>query len=159
STGSRVSCSGLAHFRSGRESVEREDPRKEIRMSMAGNLRKVGLGGVGGLRSMARLVRRRPRVDLGHPARSPLGSSRVRGATDQDGVRVAGCADMMDAVRMVRKRGEGFVGLGLHEPTGSEFAGIAELFDLHPLAVEDAIEAHQRPKLEHYGDTLFAVFK
>ncbi|WP_374194094.1 CorA family divalent cation transporter [Streptomyces sp. MBT97] len=49
--------------------------------------------------------------------------------------------------------------VGLHEPTNDEFAGIAELFDLHPLAVEDAVEAHQRPKVERYGETLFAVFK
>ncbi|MQY33227.1 hypothetical protein SRB17_11880 [Streptomyces sp. RB17] len=129
-------------------------------MSMAGNLRKVtGLGRVGGLRKVARLARRRPRVDLSHPARSPLGSSVVNCVTYQDGVRVPQCTDLVDAVRMVRKTGEGFVWLGLHEPTDREFAGIAELFDLHPLAVEDAVEAHQRPKLEHYGDTLFAVFK
>ncbi|MEV7810638.1 magnesium and cobalt transport protein CorA [Streptomyces flaveolus] len=129
-------------------------------MSMAGNLRKVtGLGRVGGLRKVARLARRRPRVDLSHPARSPLGSSVVNCVTYQDGVRVPGCADLVDAVRLVRKTGEGFVWLGLHEPTEREFTGIAELFDLHPLAVEDAVEAHQRPKLEHYGDTLFAVFK
>ncbi|MFG3014548.1 magnesium/cobalt transporter CorA [Streptomyces cinerochromogenes] len=129
-------------------------------MSMAGNLRKVtGLGRVGGLRKVARLARRRPRVDLSHPARSPLGSSVVNCVTYQDGARVPGCADLVDAVRLVRKAGEGFVWLGLHEPTAREFAGIAELFDLHPLAVEDAVEAHQRPKLEHYGDTLFAVFK
>ncbi|MGW4566646.1 magnesium/cobalt transporter CorA [Streptomyces sp. NPDC004561] len=129
-------------------------------MTMAGNLRKVtGLGKVGGLRKVARLARRRPRVDLSHPARSPLGSSVVNCVTYQDGVRVPGCADLVDAVKMVRKSGEGFVWLGLHEPTDEEFASIAELFDLHPLAVEDAVEAHQRPKLEHYGDTLFAVFK
>ncbi|WP_330340701.1 magnesium/cobalt transporter CorA [Streptomyces sp. NBC_00557] len=129
-------------------------------MSMAGNLRKVtGLSRVGGLRKVARLTRRRPRVDLSHPARSPLGSSVVNCVMYQDGVRVPQCTDLVDAVRMVRKTGEGFVWLGLHEPTDREFAGIAELFDLHPLAVEDAVEAHQRPKLEHYGDTLFAVFK
>ncbi|WP_369388565.1 magnesium/cobalt transporter CorA [Streptomyces sp. CG1] len=129
-------------------------------MSMAGNLRKVtGLGRVGGLRKVARLARRRPRVDLSHPVRSPLGSSVVNCVTYRDGVRVPQCTDLVDAVRMVRKTGEGFVWLGLHEPTDREFAGIAELFDLHPLAVEDAVEAHQRPKLEHYGDTLFAVFK
>ncbi|MGW2709282.1 magnesium and cobalt transport protein CorA [Streptomyces sp. NPDC001356] len=129
-------------------------------MVMAGNLRKVtGLGRVGGLRKVARLARRRSRVDLSHPARSPLGSSVVNCVTYQDGVRVPGCADLVDAVRFVRKTGGGFVWLGLHEPTDREFTGIAELFDLHPLAVEDAIEAHQRPKLEHYGDTLFAVFK
>ncbi|MER5750978.1 magnesium and cobalt transport protein CorA [Streptomyces sp. NPDC002088] len=129
-------------------------------MSMAGNLRKVtGLDRVGGLRKVARLARRRPRVDLSHPARSPLGSSVVNCVTYRDGVRAPGGRDLVDAVEWVRKSGDGFVWLGLHEPTDQEFAGIAELFDLHPLAVEDAIEAHQRPKVERYGETLFAVFK
>ncbi|MFF6950645.1 magnesium and cobalt transport protein CorA [Streptomyces iakyrus] len=129
-------------------------------MSMAGNLRKVtSLGGVGGLRKVARLARRRPRVDLSHPARSPLGSSVVNCVTYRDGVRTPARGDLVDTVQRVRKNREGFVWLGLHEPTDQEFAGIAELFDLHPLAVEDAIEAHQRPKLERYGETLFAVFK
>ena len=129
-------------------------------MSMAGNLRKVtSLGRVGGLRKVARLTRRRPRVDLSHPARSPLGSSVVNCVSYRDGVRVPGGSDLVDTVERVRKNRDGFVWLGLHEPTDQEFAGIAELFDLHPLAVEDAVEAHQRPKLERYGDTLFAVFK
>ncbi|MFI5682727.1 magnesium and cobalt transport protein CorA [Streptomyces sp. NPDC051636] len=129
-------------------------------MSMAGNLRKVrGLGGVGGLRRVAQLARRRPKVDLSHPARSPLGSSVVNCVTYRDGVRVPGDGDLVDTVERVRKSGDGFVWLGLHEPTNREFAGIAELFDLHPLAVEDAVEAHQRPKLERYDETLFAVFK
>ncbi|MFE6095722.1 magnesium and cobalt transport protein CorA [Streptomyces massasporeus] len=129
-------------------------------MSMAGNLRKVtSLGGVGGLRKVARLARRRPRVDLSHPARSPLGSSVVNCVTYREGVRTPERGDLVDTVERMRKSREGFVWLGLHEPTDQEFAGIAELFDLHPLAVEDAIEAHQRPKLERYGETLFAVFK
>ncbi|BCL19747.1 magnesium and cobalt transport protein CorA [Streptomyces tuirus] len=129
-------------------------------MSMAGNLRKVtSLGGVGGLRKVARLARRRPRVDLSHPARSPLGSSVVNCVTYREGVRTPERGDLVDTVERVRKSREGFVWLGLHEPTDQEFGGIAELFDLHPLAVEDAIEAHQRPKLERYGETLFAVFK
>ncbi|MDT0389653.1 magnesium and cobalt transport protein CorA [Streptomyces dubilierae] len=129
-------------------------------MSMAGNLRKVtSLGGVDGLRKVARLARRRPRVDLSHPARSPLGSSVVNCVSYRDGVRTPMRGDLVDVVERVRKHREGFVWLGLHEPTDQEFAGIAELFDLHPLAVEDAVEAHQRPKLERYGETLFAVFK
>jgi magnesium transporter len=129
-------------------------------MSMAGNLRKVtGLDRVSGLRKVAGLARRRPRVDLSHPARSPLGSSVVNCVTYRDGVRVPEAGDLVDAVERVRKHGDGFVWLGLHEPTDQEFAGIAELFDLHPLAVEDAVEAHQRPKLERYDETLFAVFK
>ncbi|MFD5712621.1 magnesium and cobalt transport protein CorA [Streptomyces pharetrae] len=129
-------------------------------MSMAGNLRKVtSLGRVGGLRTVARLARRRRRVDLSHPARSPLGSSVVNCVAYDGGVRVPLGGDLADAVERVRKSGRGFVWLGLHEPTVQEFAGVAELFDLHPLAVEDAIEAHQRPKVERYGETLFAVFK
>ncbi|MET7390082.1 magnesium and cobalt transport protein CorA [Streptomyces sp. NPDC005529] len=129
-------------------------------MSMAGNLRKVtALGAVGGLRKVARLTRRRPRVDLSHHARSPLGSAVVNCVAYQGGTRVPEGRDLVDTVERIRKRDEGFVWLGLHEPTEQEFAGIAELFDLHPLAVEDAVEAHQRPKLERYGDTLFAVFK
>lgn len=129
-------------------------------MSMAGNLRKVtSLGTVGGLRKVARLARRRRRVDLSHPARSPLGSSVVNCVTYRDGGRVSGGSDLVDTVERVRKHGDGFVWLGLHEPTDQEFAGIAELFELHPLAVEDTVEAHQRPKLERYDDVLFAVFK
>ncbi|MEU6845138.1 magnesium and cobalt transport protein CorA [Streptomyces sp. NPDC046716] len=129
-------------------------------MSMAGNLRKVGsLSRVGGLRRVARLARRRPRVDLSHPARSPLGSAVVNCVTYRDGRRETGGQDLVEAVRAVRKADDGFVWLGLHEPSELEFAGIADLFDLHPLAVEDAVHAHQRPKVERYGTTLFAVLK
>jgi magnesium transporter len=53
----------------------------------------------------------------------------------------------------------GFVWIGLHEPTPDEFDSLAREFRLHPLAVEDAIHAHQRPKLDVYGDMLFLVLK
>ncbi|MBA2561107.1 MAG: magnesium/cobalt transporter CorA [Propionibacteriales bacterium] len=54
----------------------------------------------------------------------------------------------------------GFVWIGLHEPTEPEMAEVARTFDLHPLAVEDALSAHQRPKLERYpGDHVFMVLK
>ncbi len=53
----------------------------------------------------------------------------------------------------------GFVWIGLHEPTEEEFSGIAQEYGLHPLAVEDAVHAHQRPKLERYDESLFTVFK
>ena len=49
--------------------------------------------------------------------------------------------------------------IGLHEPTPAEFDAVAEEFQLHPLAVEGAVKAHQRSKLEHYGNCLFLVFK
>ncbi|RZU34431.1 magnesium/cobalt transporter CorA [Blastococcus saxobsidens] len=63
-----------------------------------------------------------------------------------------------DALRVAEERG-GFVWLGLYAPTGEELGTIAEEYDLHPLAVEDAVYAHQRPKLERYDDALFMVLK
>ncbi|MGW6565792.1 magnesium/cobalt transporter CorA [Streptomyces sp. NPDC054975] len=113
------------------------------------------------IRNLRRSVRRayRRTVDLSHPARSPLGSSVVNCVLYEDGARQRGSCPAEEAVRRVRKSGDGFVWIGLHEPSVEEFAGLAELFGLHPLAVEDAVHAHQRPKLERYDDTLFAVFK
>jgi magnesium transporter len=52
-----------------------------------------------------------------------------------------------------------FVWIGLHEPDEHQMHAVAEVFNLHPLAVEDAVHAHQRPKLERYDDTLFLVLK
>lgn len=77
----------------------------------------------------------------------------------ENGVRQPDAAPVDEALRRVRKTGRGFVWIGLHEPSQTEIAGIAELFGLHPLAVEDAVQAHQRPKVERYEDMLFAVFK
>src|SRR4051794_27512192 len=52
-----------------------------------------------------------------------------------------------------------FTWIGLYEPSESEFESIRSEFDLHPLAVEDAIHAHERPKLEVYGEMVFIVLK
>jgi magnesium transporter len=54
---------------------------------------------------------------------------------------------------------DAFVWLGVLEPSAEEFQRIASEFDLHELAVEDAVNAHQRPKVEVYGDTLLVVVK
>jgi len=50
-----------------------------------------------------------------------------------------------------------FVWVALREATSEELAGMQRQFNLHELAVEDASHGHQRPKLEEYGDSLFAV--
>jgi magnesium transporter len=63
-----------------------------------------------------------------------------------------------DALESARAQG-GFVWLGLFEPTEEELTAIGDRYGLHPLAVEDAVYAHQRPKLEHYDDALFMVLK
>ncbi len=52
-----------------------------------------------------------------------------------------------------------FVWIGLHEPSEAELEDVAIAFGLHHLAVEDAVNAHQRPKLERYDDTLFLILK
>jgi magnesium transporter len=57
------------------------------------------------------------------------------------------------------RKDECFAWIGLKEPSSGEFESLAREFDLHPLAVEDAIHAHQRPKLEMYGETALLVLK
>ncbi|GGO87110.1 magnesium and cobalt transport protein CorA [Wenjunlia tyrosinilytica] len=111
------------------------------------------------LRKAVRLPHRRPKVDLSHPARSPLGSSVVNCVVYLDGKRQTGHCPAGEAIARVRKSGNGFVWIGLHEPSQAEIADVAELFGLHPLAVEDAVHAHQRPKVETYDETLFTVVK
>ncbi len=63
-----------------------------------------------------------------------------------------------EALEVARERG-GFVWLGLYEPSEAELTAIGEHYGLHPLAVEDAVYAHQRPKLERYDDAMFMVLK
>jgi magnesium transporter len=76
-----------------------------------------------------------------------------------DGERLPGSWTHADAVAEVRKRRDGFVWIGLFEPDESQIQGVANTFGLHELAVEDAVTAHQRPKLDRYEETLFMVLK
>jgi magnesium transporter len=85
----------------------------------------------------------------------------VDSALYRDGVRVRVHCDK-DDLTTVRDAaiGDGdFVWVGLHKPSEDELNRVAKVFDLHPLAVEDALKAHQRPKLERYDDGLFLVLK
>jgi magnesium transporter len=74
------------------------------------------------------------------------------------GRRRPGTGDLTAARTAAAAEG-GFVWIGLSQPTGAEFADLAARFDLPQLAVDDAVKAHQRPKLERYGDLTFAVVK
>ena len=76
-----------------------------------------------------------------------------------NGVRETITGDISDAFNAARAQGDCFLWIGLHEPTQEEFDLITREVKLHPLAVEDAINAHQRAKLERYDDTLFVVLK
>jgi magnesium transporter len=78
----------------------------------------------------------------------------------QDGTGTTVDGDISDALDAARGNGRDvFMWIALHEPTAEEFELVAQELRLHPLAVEDAVEAHQRPKLERYDDTLFVVLK
>ena len=55
--------------------------------------------------------------------------------------------------------GEGFVWLGIREPTAAEIREVAAAFPLHELAIEDAGSSHQRAKLEDYEDHYFVVLR
>jgi magnesium transporter len=85
----------------------------------------------------------------------------VDNALYRDGVRVhVDCRkDDLNAVRDSATRVGDFVWVGLHQPSAEELNQVAEVFSLHPLAVEDAFKAHQRPKLERYDESLFLVLK
>jgi magnesium transporter len=76
-----------------------------------------------------------------------------------DGRRLPDQRTHTEAMAELRRRGEGFIWIGLHEPDASELLDLAETFGLHELAVEDAITAHQRPKLQWFDDVLFTVLK
>jgi magnesium transporter len=82
----------------------------------------------------------------------------VDSAVYEDGRRLDGEVSIEEAGAACRRDGA-FVWLGVVEPTEEEFSKIAQEFGLHELAVEDAVHAHQRPKLEAYGDSLLVVLK
>jgi magnesium transporter len=68
-------------------------------------------------------------------------------------------AQDLAGVRARATEADDFVWVGLHDPTGDELEAVADLYDLHGLAVEDALSAHQRPKVERYAESLFIVLK
>ena len=76
----------------------------------------------------------------------------------QDGLRVEAGNDI-SALMATAQRGGGFLWLGLAEPTQAEFDLAVGELNLHPLAVEDAVNAKQRPKIEDYEGLTFFVLK
>jgi magnesium transporter len=76
----------------------------------------------------------------------------------ENGQRRDGKVDLEQAYSE-RGKQNAFVWIGLFEPTEEEFESLRSEFELHPLAVEDAIHAHQRPKLEVFGDMVLLVLK
>lgn len=75
-----------------------------------------------------------------------------------DGVRAVTPDDLRDTREALDARG-GFAWIGLYRPDEHEMQVVAEEFGLHPLAVEDSLNGHQRAKLERYGASLFVVLR
>ncbi len=98
-----------------------------------------------------------------HPVSHPPNEALVDCAVYADGHRLPGkftYAAALGKVREIEMLGhEAFVWVGLHEPDSTQMQDVADVFGLHPLAVEDAVCAHQRPKVERYDETLLLVLK
>ncbi|MET9544433.1 magnesium and cobalt transport protein CorA [Streptomyces sp. NPDC006627] len=100
-----------------------------------------------------------PATPAGATAEQREADSVIQAALYEGGVRVATPSSLADTFRELREQRDGMAWIGLARPTEAELLSLAAEFDLHELAVEDAMEAHQRPKLERYGETLFVVLR
>ncbi|MEO7125573.1 MAG: magnesium/cobalt transporter CorA [Nakamurella sp.] len=98
-----------------------------------------------------------PELPVTPPETTP--SSMVDSAIYEDGTRVDSPVDLAQTYQALRDNPGAIAWIGLLKPDDHEIGSLAEEFELHELAVEDAIVAHQRPKLERYGDTLFVVLR
>ena len=113
------------------------------------------------------LLRPAGRTKIAHPdAKSihvPVARAMVDCGIYCEGRRLPGKythAAALNKVHDLEREGkEAFVWIGLHEPDEHQMQAVADVFCLHELAVEDAVHAHQRPKLERYDQTLFMVLK
>ncbi|MDR1998747.1 MAG: magnesium and cobalt transport protein CorA [Frankiaceae bacterium] len=83
----------------------------------------------------------------------------VAAAVYRDGERVFSSDSLAATYRQLDQLDHAMAWIGLYRPAESQILSLAEEFGLHHLAVEDAIVAHQRPKLERYGDTLLVVLR
>ncbi|GAA2754183.1 magnesium and cobalt transport protein CorA [Amnibacterium kyonggiense] len=75
-----------------------------------------------------------------------------------DGKRTPDPTSLSETYDLVKAR-QGFGWIGLYRPDPAELQSVADEFSLHPLAVEDALEGHQRPKIERYGGDRFVVLR
>ncbi|GAA4465295.1 magnesium and cobalt transport protein CorA [Phytohabitans houttuyneae] len=99
--------------------------------------------------------------DLRQPEPAPTVAfpSLVDAGIYRDGRRVASGPDLAQTYRLWRQLPGAMAWIGLYQAEEAQMLAAANEFGLHELAVEDAIRAHQRPKLERYGDTLFVVLR
>jgi magnesium transporter len=89
----------------------------------------------------------------------PVEKSVVDAGLYRDGYRIETPTTVGEIASTLREHPETMGWIGMYRPSEAQFLPVAEEFGLHELAVEDAIVAHQRPKLERYGETLFVVLR
>ena len=92
-------------------------------------------------------------------ARPPAEESVVDAALYRDGRRLESPLSVAAISHRLRDEPGTMAWIGLLRPAASQLLAVADEFGLHEIAVEDAIVAHQRPKLERYGSTLFVVLR
>jgi magnesium transporter len=109
------------------------------------------------VRAMSRMLNNAAAPALS-PVQTPEHSAIVDCALYIDGVRQPGDRNYAEALHAARRH-RGFVWIGLKEPQAAEMAAIAETFQLHELAVEDAVQSRQRPKVERYGEMTFLTMR
>jgi magnesium transporter len=94
------------------------------------------------------------------PTTSPrLSPGLVNNSVYENGVRIESPATLAGTFATLSHHPKAIAWIGLYRPNADELAALAEEFDLHELAIEDAVHAHQRPKIERYGETLFTVLR
>jgi magnesium transporter len=89
----------------------------------------------------------------------PVEKSVIDSAVYLDGHRTDSPPTLADTYQVLSDKPGSMAWIGLYRPAEAQVMSAADEFGLHELAVEDAITAHQRPKLERYGDTLFVVLR
>ncbi|MET9328910.1 magnesium/cobalt transporter CorA [Tsukamurella sp. NPDC003166] len=101
---------------------------------------------------------RREVPEVGVP-RVPVARAVVDCGVYVDGERLPGRFGYVEAIEEVRRRGEGYVWVGLLDPDQHQMDEVARVFGLHPLTVEDTLVTHNRPKVDRFDDTLFLILK
>ncbi|RFA11882.1 transporter [Subtercola boreus] len=111
-------------------------------------------------------VTRRPSTDgsgthdvVADPVDAEGGGGVIDNAIYSHGTRVLSPATPQQTIEALASIPDALAWIGLYRPNGAALADLQAEFDLHPLAIEDAVGAHQRPKLERYGDVLFVVLR
>ena len=92
-----------------------------------------------------------------NPTALAAGGSVIASVAYSNGRRIGEVA--LDDISDVLERPDAFVWIGLYEPNEPLLRKIQEEFSLHELAIEDALAAHQRPKVERYDNSLFVVMR